>query len=89
MCLTVLRNTLGTLEVVSFLVFCVLGARKSGICILGPLMPFLVHPCAPCDVISMKMMPPSGRVHPQLYCVKFEVNPINGSRDIDDFVHPL
>ena len=33
-------------------------------------MPFLVHLCAPCDIISMKMMPPSGREHPQLYCIK-------------------
>ena len=32
-------------------------------------MPFSVHLCAPCDIISMKTMPPSGMAHPQLYCV--------------------
>ena len=52
-------------------------------------MPFLAHLCAPHDIISMKMMPPSGRVHPQLCCSKFEFNLTDSSRDIDDFVHPL
>ena len=33
-------------------------------------MPFLVHLCAPCNITSIKMMPCSGREHPQLYCVK-------------------
>ena len=33
-------------------------------------MPFSVHPCTLYDVISVKLMPPSSRKHPQLYCVK-------------------
>ena len=54
-------KTIGTLQVVSFLVF--LPENASWI--------HFVHPYAPCDVITMKTMPPSGRAHPQLHCVKF------------------
>ena len=51
-------------------------------------MPFLAHLCTPCDIISMKTMPPNGREHLQLYCAKFEVNPTDSSRVIYNFVHP-
>ena len=52
-------------------------------------MPFLAHLCAPHDIISVKkQIPVVG--HTFCYTVsKFEVNPIDGSRDIDTFVHPL
>ena len=50
-----------TLQVVSFLVF---SARKT------PWVHFS-HPYASCDNTAMKMMPPSGRAHPQLHCIKF------------------
>ena len=30
-----------------------------------------LHPYAPHDIIAIKAMPPSGRAHPQLHCVKF------------------
>ena len=55
-----LRNTTGTLQVVSFLVF---SARKTS----G--MNFM-HPCTPHDIISAKTMPPSGRARPHLYPVQ-------------------
>ena len=29
-----------------------------------------VHSYAPHDIVAAKMMPPSGRAHPQLHCVK-------------------
>ena len=63
-------NTLGTLQVISLLVFCVLGKKKAHKCTLGTLMPFLapLHVC--CEAISMKTMPPNGRAHPQEHSVK-------------------
>ena len=54
-------KTIGTLQVVSFLVF--LPENVSWVCFM--------HPYAPCDIITAKTMPPSGRAHPQLHCVKF------------------
>ena len=49
-------------------------------------MPFLVHLCTPSDVMNIKMIPG----HTLSYTVsKFEVNPTDGSRVIDNFVHPL
>ena len=43
------------------------------------------HSCAPCDVITTKMVG-----HTLKYIVsKHEVNWTNGSRDIDTFVSPL
>ena len=65
-----------TLQVVSFLVF---SARKA------PQICF-AHPYAPCDVIVAKMMPPSGRAHPQLHCVKFWSKSDWCSRDTAIFV---
>ena len=64
-----LRNTLGTLQVVFFLVFCVLGREKAQKCTLGALMPILVHVHAPCYIIGIKM-PPSGRAHPHLHSIQ-------------------
>ena len=67
------RNTwehTGTLQVVSFLVFCVLGQEISRKCTLGALMPFLVHSCTPYDVISITMMPPCSRAHPHLHPIQ-------------------
>ena len=58
-------NTLGTLQVVSFLVFCVLGSKKAHKCILRMPMPSLVPLHVHCDAISVKTMPPSGRAYPQ------------------------
>ena len=52
---------LGTLQVVSIIAF--LPENASWICFM--------HLYAPCDIIATKMMPPSGRTHPQLHCVKF------------------
>ena len=60
------RNTLGVhlhTQVVSFLVCGVFWSEKHLKCILHTLD-------APCDVITVKMMPPSGRAHHQLHCVK-------------------
>ena len=51
---------LGTLQVVS--IFAFLPENVPPIC--------LVHPCTPYDIITMKMMPPSGRAYPQVYCVQ-------------------
>ena len=51
---------LGTLQIVSFLVF---AARKT------PVMCF-VHLCAPHDIIAMETTPPSGRAHPHLHPVQ-------------------
>ena len=56
-----LQNTIGTLQVVSFLVFSAL--KASWIC--------FAHPYAPHDITAMKTMPPCGRAHPQLHGVKF------------------
>ena len=44
------------------------------------------HPYAPCDVITVKMMPPSGRAHPQLFCVKFWSKSTDSSWDTATFV---
>ena len=49
-----------------------------------------VHPCTPHDIINEKMMPPSGRAHPQVYFVSnFGVNRTNSSQDTAIFVSPL
>ena len=65
-----LWNTLGTLweyiytlQVVSFLFLVFFGSEKHLKCISCTL-------CMTHDVISVKQMPPSGRAHPQLHCVK-------------------
>ena len=62
-CLGTLWEDIYTLQVVSFLIFGVFGSETHPECILCTL-----H--APHDIINMKMMPSSGRVHPQLHCVK-------------------
>ena len=54
-------NTIETLQVVSFLVF--LPENVSWVS--------FAHPYTPHDIIAAKIMPPSGRAHPQLHCVKF------------------
>ena len=48
-------------------------------CTLISLMPFLAHPCAPHDVISIKTIPSSGMDHPHLHSVQFEINQTDGS----------
>ena len=57
------RKHLGTIQVVSFLVFGVFQVRKTS-------EMHFVHPCAPFDVISVKMMPSSGEAHPHLHPVQ-------------------
>ena len=54
-------KTIGTLQVVS--IFAFLPENVPGVC--------FVPPYAPCYVIAVKMMSPSGRAHPQVHCVKF------------------
>ena len=49
------------LQVVSFLVF--LPENASGM--------HFAHLYMPHDVITVKMLPPNGRAHPQVHCVKF------------------
>ena len=62
---TVMQDTghpgkhLGTLQVVS--IFAFLPENVPPIC--------FALPCTPHDVIATKMMPSSGRAHPQVYCV--------------------
>ena len=70
------RNTIGTLQVVSFLVF--LPENASWIC--------FVHLYALCDIITAKPMPPNGRAHPQLHVSNFEANQTDSSWDINIFV---
>ena len=53
-----------TLQVVSFLVFCVWEKKK---CILGALMAFSAPPCTPHDGIGTKTMPSCYRAHPNLH----------------------
>ena len=59
-----LQNTIGTLQVVSFLVF--LPENISWIC--------FTHPYAPCDIISVKTMPPSGGHTPSYIVSNSEAN---------------
>ena len=51
-----------SLQVVSFHGFNAFSSQKN--------TPNAFHaPVCPCDIIAAKMMPPSGRAHPQAYCV--------------------
>ena len=67
---------LGTLQVVS--IFAFLPENASWVCFL--------HLYAPCDVIAMKMMTPSGRAHPSYIVSNSEANWTNVSRDTANFV---
>ena len=52
-------------------------------------MPFLCTLHAPCDIISMKMMPPSGRAHPQLHSVHVRTDWTDGFWVTAIFVSPF
>ena len=86
-----LRNhigTQGTLQVVSFLVFCMLGARNRQNMHPWSSNAILACLCAPCDMISVKAVPPVVG-HTLSYTVsKFGVNQTDGSWDTAIFVSP-